>query len=461
MRKANFTLQQRMRQAALKAEQRTNGAVHPPPDALTSPRHQPLFRPEVVTARQTQWLGTVLLAPRLSYGFCTAFAVLTTGSILGLLYFADYPRTARINGWLVPEQGLVRVLAPQTGVVTQLYVHEGAAVRKGEPLLMLSAELHSTARGATQTAIVHQLNARHSSLTEERHQQERLLAQQMRVLSDRLRMLQAEQAQFEREIALQRDRLRMAEQIEQRYRTLRERDFASELEVLQAEASRFEQATRLSNLERNRIVNQRERLTLEGELKDLPFKVQAQIANINRSSAEVEQQLAEVEARREIVVAAPQTGTVTAIQAEPGGTVNTTVPLLSIVPAGARLEAHLFSPSRAIGFVQAGQRVLLRYQAYPYQKFGHYEGVVTHVARSAVSPSELPPQLAGLTSLYGANEPVYRLLVRLASQTITAYGQSLPLQPGMQLEADVVIDRRRLIEWLLDPLFTLTGKWNR
>ena len=460
MRKAGLSLQQQIRQAALKAEQRTNGAVQPPPEVVTSPGPQPLFRPEVVTARQTQWLGTVILAPRLSYGFFTAFAALTTGAILGLLCFADYPRTARINGWLVPQQGLVRVMAPQTGVVTHLYVHEGVAVRQGEPLLMLSAELHSTARGATQTAIVRQLAARHASLAEERHQQERLLAQQMRALADRLRTLQAEQAQFEREIALQRDRLRLAEKSEQMYRILRERDMASELEAQQAEAGRIEQATRLSNLERQRIVTQRERFTLEGELKDLPFKVQAQIAIINRSSAEVEQQLAEVEARREIVVAAPQTGTVTAIQAEPGGTATPTVPLLSIVPAGAQLEAHLFSPSRAMGFVQPGQRVLLRYQAYPYQKFGHYEGIVTHVSRSAMSPGELPPQLAGLTSLYGANEPVYRLLVRLASQTITAYGQALPLQPGMQLEADVVIDRRRLIEWLLDPLFTLTGKWN-
>ena len=46
-----------------------------------------------------------------------------------------------------------------------------------------------------------------------------------------------------------------------------------------------------------------------------------------------------------------------------------------------------------------------------------------------------------------------------ASQTATAYGAPVPLQPGMQLEADVLIERRRLIEWMLDPLLTLTGKW--
>src|SRR5512132_1634963 len=125
------------------------------------------------------------------------------------------------------------------------------------------------------------------------------------------------------------------------------------------------------------------------------------------------------EARRRIVIPAPQDGTVTAIQAEPGGRADTTVPLLSIVPTGSKLEAQLFSPSRAIGFVRPGQRVRLRYQAFPYQKFGQYEGIVAFVSRSAISPGELTQQLAGLTSLYRANEPVYCITVSLAHQPVT------------------------------------------
>lgn len=77
-----------------------------------------------------------------------------------------------------------------------------------------------------------------------------------------------------------------------------------------------------------------------------------------------------------------------------------------------------------------------------------------------MSPGELPAQLAGLASLYGATEPVYRIVVSLTRQAVTAYGQPIALQPGMQLEADVIIERRRLIEWVLDPLYTLTGKLN-
>lgn len=44
--------------------------------------NQPLFRPEVLAERQTHWLGTVLLAPRLSHRVFTAFAVIATAAIL-------------------------------------------------------------------------------------------------------------------------------------------------------------------------------------------------------------------------------------------------------------------------------------------------------------------------------------------------------------------------------------------
>jgi membrane fusion protein len=85
--------------------------------------------------------------------------------------------------------------------------------------------------------------------------------------------------------------------------------------------------------------------------------------------------------------------------------------------------------------------------------------VVASISRSAISPSELSQQMAGLTSLYTANVPVYRITVSLGSQTVRAYGEEVALQPGMQLEADIMMERRRLIEWVLDPLFTLTGRW--
>jgi len=422
-----------------------------------------LFRAEVLAERQAQWVGTVLLAPRASHRLFTLLAVLACAAVLGLLFFADFTRTARVNGWLVPQQGVIRVFAPRPGVVNGLQVTEGAQIRKGDRLLTLSDELQSAALGATQAQIMRRLDERRESLLDERDKHKRLLAQQQSALANRIAALDAEYAQIGLEIGLLKARAAIAARSEDLHRTQYEMGFISEQRMQLAEAERLEQRARIAALERTRLSVGRERMSAQAELKDLPLKFQRDFASVERSVSQLDQERAEAEARREIVVPAPLDGTVTAIQAVSGASADTTVPLLSIVPSDARLEAHLYSPSRAVGFVQPGQRVLLRHQAYPYQKFGHQEGVVVSVSRSAVSPAELPRQLAGMTSLTslaagGAAEPIYRITVSLASQTISAGGRQVALQPGMLLEADVALEQRRLYEWVLDPLYTVTGR---
>lgn len=126
---------------------------------------------------------------------------------------------------------------------------------------------------------------------------------------------------------------------------------------------------------------------------------------------------------------------------QPGATVAV------LTPKNSRLEAELYVPSRAAGFIRPGQEVRLMYQAYPHQKFGTGEGVVTSVSSTVLAPTEVA--IPGLT----VQEPVFRVRVQLARDSMQAYGEALPLRPGMLLTADVVIDRRTLMEWLLDPLY--------
>lgn len=434
-------------------------AIDAGPGKALAPK-DPLFRPQVLVEQQSQWLGTVLLKPRPSQRWFTAIALVLTAGILSLLFCASYARKAHVGGWLVPEQGVARVFASQPGVVTNFFVKEGDAVRKGQPLVALSTEQQSVNLGDTQASIARAMAARRESLLQEGRQNQQLLKQQSKAITDRLTALSLEQAQLKEEIDLQRSRLQLAIKTEERQKDLVDRGFISQQQLQTAAEARIEQAAKLRALERNRMILQRDRLGLEGELRDLPIKFQAQDASIARNISVIGQELAEAEARREIVVPAPQDGTVSAVQVELGGGVKPAVPLLSIIPSGTRLEAHLYAPSRAIGFLQAGQRVLLRYQAYPYQKFGHYEGTISSIAKSAISPAELPPQLAGLVNAPGSTEAVYRVTVRLNTQDVTAYGKALRLQPNMQLDADIVLERRRLYEWVLDPLYSFTGKWN-
>ena len=106
-------------------------------------------------------------------------------------------------------------------------------------------------------------------------------------------------------------------------------------------------------------------------------------------------------------------------------------------------------PARAIGFVAPGQTVRLLYDAFPFQRFGSYSGTVDSVATTMLGPAEMPAPVAGI------KDPAYRVKVKLARQTVEAYGHEVPLQPDMTLRADIILERRSFIEWLLEPLLSV------
>jgi membrane fusion protein len=416
---------------------------------------QQLFRSEVLAERQAPLLGKILLEPRPSQSLLVRVSVALGIAVLAFLIFGSYARKARLSGVLVPVQGLARIVAPQAGVVTDIFVVEGASVTKGTPLIALSAETQNEALGSTREEIVRRITSRRDSTAANRRLQEQLFDQQADDLQKRLDALTIEQTHLAREIELQRARVRIGTDAVARARAMRAQDLIPLPRLQRAEQDSIDDRSKLEAMERSQVTLQREQIQIEATLREMPMRRGTQLAEVDRNVSALDQELAEAESRRKIVISAPYDGVVTALQAEKGSSAQPSVPLLSVVPAGSDLQASLYGGSRAIGFVKPGQKVSIRYQAFPYQKFGAYAGTVASVSKSAINPAELPQQLAGL---YTPAESLFRINIRLDRQTATTYGEPAPLQAGMQLEADVITDSRRLIEWMFEPLFTLTGK---
>lgn len=123
------------------------------------------------------------------------------------------------------------------------------------------------------------------------------------------------------------------------------------------------------------------------------------------------------------------------------------------------LAAHLYAPARTVGFIRPGQPVRLRYAAYPYATFGVGRGEVESVDRTPLPAADLAAgsAAAGSSAVQGG-EPAYRITVALESQSIGPRGLGQPLERGMTLEADVIQERRRIWEWLLDPALRASGR---
>ncbi|HEY8520075.1 MAG TPA: HlyD family efflux transporter periplasmic adaptor subunit [Gammaproteobacteria bacterium] len=424
---------------------------------ITEKPRLPLFRLEALQAQRPRPYGRIVLVRPLSFSVLTAAAVAAAAAIAAFLVWGSYTRHVTLVGQLVPRGGVIKVHTYQLGTIVEKRVAEGSRVAEGDVLFVISSERFS-GRGATQRTIGRELERQERSLREQIEKTRLLEATERESLERIAGALRSEADKLEGAIESQRQRGALAASALERYERLRAQGFLSEDQLLTQRDNHLQQQSLLKSLERELGAVRRELTDLENEARSLPLRYESRLAELERALAATRRELSESEARRLTVVTAPRGGIATAVLGEVGQVVDSTRPLLSIVPDGSTLEAQLFAPSRAMGFIEEGDRVLLRYEAYPYQRFGHHEGTVTAVSRAAVPANELLGHIGAIDPAAG---PLYRVSVRLASQTITAYGESHRLQAGMTVQADVLQDRRRLYEWILEPLYTLSGKIHR
>jgi membrane fusion protein len=180
-------------------------------------------------------------------------------------------------------------------------------------------------------------------------------------------------------------------------------------------------------------------------LEQLPVTMAEKIQQLQDEQLGSEQRIAEMEGGRAYIVRAPVAGRVSSLQATVGQAADSRQSVLAILPGDGVLQAELFVPTRAAGFIRPGQEVRVLYDAFPYQRFGTHTGHVAEVSETVVLPSEHQRSTA-------LQEAAYRVIVALDRQDVLAGGVSVTLRPDMQLRADIVLERRSLIVWLLDPL---------
>ncbi|KVR60814.1 anibiotic ABC transporter [Burkholderia ubonensis] len=409
-----------------------------------------LFRPEALDASKGKLIGTVALySPPYRWLLIAIVAVIAV-SVAAFMVLGTYTKRERVMGQLVPSAGVLNVSPPVTGTVERIEVREGQRVRAGDSLITVSAEV-ATSLGDAREMVRTQLETQRERLRSDLSGQTVLAEEAIRGLKDRaatlerqLRELQMQHTHRVRQVELARSQL-------EKLSMMRTQGYASNSQVDQQEASVLDAEARLQDSVRAQLDVQGQLIQARQQLREQPLNARQQRNEMGRKLAETEQAIVENEARRSVVLRAPADGVVGAILFKVGQIINAGQTAASVLPADGRLEAQLMVPSRAIGFIHPGQTVVLRYEAYPYQKFGQQYGRVSGISRSALSPQEV----ATLTGQPNVQEQHYRLTVTLDRQDIAVYDRTERLRPGMALDADLLLDRRTLIEWVLEPIYAL------
>jgi membrane fusion protein len=402
----------------------------------------PLFRPESLEAARDR-MGSPVRAVGIASWVLSAFLALLliiAGIFLGT---AQYARHESIVGILQPTAGALRVSSLRPGIISTVEVREGQSVARGQALMTLTmdptvsdgrrlGDILSTASDQQGAALARQAIARRDLIAQQREE----LAAKRTALLDQQRRLTAD-------AALQEERVRLADQTAQAARTLWDKQLMSAIQYRQREEALIVARQGLSAIEREGEAIPSALAQLAAADRRLLAEAEDSSAAIAASEALLSEKRASTEAETKIVLTAQKAGQIAALQAKPGGAVQAGQALAFVLPQGVSLQAELWAPSRAAGFVSPGDRVRLMYDAFPYQRFGVAKGRVVEVARAPIAPADLPVPIR-------TEESLYRVLVALDEQDVHGYGQNWHLAPGMRLTADVVLEKQSLLAWLFD-----------
>lgn len=412
-----------------------------------------LFREEVLQERAGGWLGGIALVQPLATRILVLAGLAVVASVVLFLCTATYTWRASVSGQLVPTRGLATVVAPVQGVVAEVSVNEGDTVAAGQPLVRLAVPW-VTAAGETATEVLRdRLRTRRASVEARAVARREIADRQASGLHAQLAATQVERARIDAEIRARQAQLALAEQSLSRLRLLMGQNYVSATQVELQQGTVLEHASQIQAMHRQAAVSDRAIAQLRQAMAELPGQMRSEEADTEHQLAQLGQEAVELDAREGQALRSPVDGVVSSHLAKAGQSVELGQLLLSVMPADEMLEAELWVPSRAIGFIEPGDAVQLRYHAFPYQKFGHQQGTVRLIGRSALVQR---PPLA--QSGAGDGETYYRVIVSLHRQSVIAYGREEVLRPDMRVDADILGERRRLIEWVFEPLYSIRGR---
>lgn len=408
-----------------------------------------LFRDEVLSASRER-IGSPVQWSRLTSWALTAFLLALFAGVGTFLALGSYTRRETVSGVLAPTAGASRAAPLRSGVVTQVFVTEGELVEAGEPLFAVSTETTVGGSAGQPAAALGDLTAR-ASASEIQAVRSGLRAQRLvqtqraAEIESRLGAAGDEMASVSASLEFQKERERLAQESLRAGLVLNEQGLFPTVQLRQREEAVLAAKQGRVNLERELARGRATRAQLAIEAQKARGEVAMIEADASRTLAQLSERQATNKAGAGSLITAQRPGRVTALQVRPGSIAQAGVPGAIILPEGEVLEAELWAPSRAVGFVRPGAEVRLMYDSFPYEKFGVGHGVVRSVARAPTTPADSNPAQPPA-------EPLYRIIVSLQKQEVSAFGRAWPLSPGMRLRADLVLEKRNFWAWLTSPV---------
>ncbi|WP_420934082.1 HlyD family secretion protein [Alteromonas sp. A081] len=412
-----------------------------------------LFRKEAIDHQSTAISGRLLMTPKPAFMLLAALLMAWLLVVIVFLMHGSYARKTSVQGWLEPNGGVYKLYADSRGgQISELFVLEGQYVERGTSLLKISYGGKNTFGDPISEKLLKEL--------EEKRKRTQGIIDRLHVLQSAalykldvsLSHAQKEQVEFNDIADITRSQYEVTRAHFEKTESLYHDGHVSHIAYQEQKLRKLSSEQQLKRAVQNLNTANNKISSLTQERASLPMQQKNELANYQNALSDLNHQIVTHNSTSEKTIYAPQDGIVSGLHIKPGYDIKGNNLLLTLVPQFSSMQAHMLVPVHSAGFIDEGQSLSIRYDAFPYQKFGMQSGSILRISKTLILPGELndTPVIA--------NQPAYLVTAELINETLVAYGEHIQLKAGMTFSADIELSQRTLIEWLLEPLYSLSGR---
>ncbi len=418
-------------------------------------RKNDLFRERAVKSRYDFWTSVSFL-PRGVPLWCVAagtliFIVVT----VVFLVCGGYNRRVQVSGEVISEPRAVSIFAVQQGYISEQFIHAGDKIKKGQTLYQLDTS-KKTSSGIVSDTQKENILKQLLMLDDIIRRTEENKTVTIDSLQKQLMNYKALQHQFQETVQGTEQGMLFMGKTMDNYRSYLARGLINKEQLTNQMSIYYQRQTDMLNLKNQNSQFEVQIINLQASIKTQETDFDNRINQMLIQKSEAQRQLADTNANGAILVSAPLSGRVESISVTPGEMVSPGDSLLQILPGKvSRYVLVLWVPAHAAPYVSPGDKVNIRYDAFPAEKFGQYPGHVLSISAVPASGQEMSTYPSAPQRVPGSAEAWYKLLVQPDTDGFLYRGKKFSFSNGMKASCVLFLENRKLYQWMFSPLYDI------
>lgn len=414
-----------------------------------------MFRQELLENRKMLWRGRALLLPGIPPLLVISVCIIFLTVFITFVIMGSYTRRVNVSGEITTWPRPVNIYSSVQGFIVKQFVTEGQEIRKGEPVYQIDVS-RSTSSGVVSD---NQRKDIENQIVRIANIISRLEDSKKATLQTLEKQKMQYQEAFERSTAIVRraeEGIIIMKNNMNNYRTYQKKGLINKDQLTNQTALYYQQQNNLLSLSGQNEQNALQITSLESQIKIQAADFDNRIYQMELQRYELQKELINTDVNGEVIIRALSDGKIDSLSVTVGQMVSAGDSLLQIIPD--KIKDHylvVWAPNDAVPYINPGDRVNIRYEAFPADKFGQFAATVLLVSKTPASSQEMLTYQGAPKNNQNTSVPYYKIVVRPDLQEIRYDGKFLPIENGMKAQGTLFLEKRKIYQWMLSPFYDM------